>query len=39
MVHVVKRLDCVDKTLVEGLVFDAQNIARPGVVEAVYAWE
>lgn len=36
MVHVVKGLDCVDKTLVEGLVSDAQNFARPGVVEAVY---
>lgn len=39
MVHSLKRLDCVDKTLVEGRVFDAQNIARPGVVEAVYTWE
>lgn len=36
MVHVPKGLDCVDKTLVEGLVFDAQNFARTRVVEAVY---
>ncbi len=39
VVHVLKRLSCVEKTLVEGFVFDAQNIARPGGVEAVNTWE
>lgn len=39
VVHVLKRLKCVDKTLVEGFVFDAQNIARRGGVEAVNTWE